>query len=230
MNKIKSICKNLIFKYHISKRLWQVFRAITLLRIKSFRSLFLKVSKNDICLDLGANIGNASLVMWLRGVKKIYALEPNIEAYNALKKNVSGIKNIFTLNKAISNKTSRQNLYLHKSIRMKNDSKILRLSQASSLMSEKNNLGECFFEVETITLRDLFAEKGFKPNIIKCDIEGGEYLIYDQLIEYSTLSKVKKIFVECHAKKYSQFTNEHQKFIELIKKNNLDNIIDTSWH
>ena len=44
------------------------------------------VNKNDICIDLGANIGNASLVMWIKGVSKIYALEPNLEAFNVLKK------------------------------------------------------------------------------------------------------------------------------------------------
>ena len=68
------------------RKLFQGLKAIYLLRIRSFRLLFLHVNKNDICIDLGANIGNASLVMWLKGVRKIYALEPNLEAFNVLKK------------------------------------------------------------------------------------------------------------------------------------------------
>ena len=83
---IKSSFKRIIHKLPFGRKLFQVLKAIYLLRIKSFRLLFLHVNKNDICIDLGANIGNASLVMWIKGVSKIYALEPNLEAFNVLKK------------------------------------------------------------------------------------------------------------------------------------------------
>ena len=55
--------------------------------------------------------------MWLKGVRKIYALEPNIEAFKMLNKNLFGIDNISTLNMAISNETKKENLFLHKSIK-----------------------------------------------------------------------------------------------------------------
>ena len=76
------------------------------------------VNKNDICIDLGANIGNASLVMWIKGASKIYALEPNLEAFNVLKENIKGIENINALNIAISSETKKENSFQFKSIRV----------------------------------------------------------------------------------------------------------------
>ena len=98
---IKSFIRKIINKLPFGRKLFQGLKAIYLLRIRSFRLLFLHVNKNDICIDIGANIGNASLVMWIKGVSKIYALEPNLEAFNVLKKNIKGIENIYALNIAI---------------------------------------------------------------------------------------------------------------------------------
>ena len=228
---IKSSVRRIIHKLPFGRKLFQVLKAISLLRVRSFRLLFFNVNKNDICIDLGANIGNASLVMWLKGVRKIYALEPNLEAFNVLKKNINGINNIFPLNIAISSETKKENLYLHKDI--KNESskdKILKLSQASSLLSDKTNIGDRFYEVQAKSLIDLLGEFEELPTIIKCDIEGGEYIIYKQLIECARLFGIRKIFVECHAKKYPQYKKPHKDFINLIKENQLETTINTSWH
>ena len=228
---IKSFIRRIFHKLPFGRKLFQVLKAISLLRVRSFRLLFLNVNKNDICIDLGANIGFASLVMWLKGAKKIYALEPNPEAFNVLKKNINGINNIYPLNIAISSETKKENLYLHKDI--KNESpkdKILRLSQASSLLPDKTNIGDQFYEVQAKTLIDLLSEFEELPTIIKCDIEGGEYIIYKQLIECARSLGIRKIFVECHAKKYPQYKKLHKDFINLIKNNRLESTIDTSWH
>ena len=231
MKRFKKFLKNIILKIPYGIKVWQVTRAILLLREKSFRDLFLAINKQDICLDLGANRGYTSLIMWLKGAKFIYCLEPNIKALEILRVNLKGIKNIHILDLAISSKTEVQNLYLHKSVKNFSDSeKILEYSQASSLMSNKTNLGDCFYKVQTITLEDLYLKLACKPSIIKCDIEGGEYMIYEQFIKIAKNKDVKKIFVECHANKYPQYQESHNSFIKLIKENKLDQIIDTTWH
>ena len=70
--------------------------------------------------------------------KKIYAIEPNKDAFNLLKENVQGIKNIEFLNFAISSETKKENLYLHKYLKDKsNKEELLKLSQASLLLSDK---------------------------------------------------------------------------------------------
>jgi FkbM family methyltransferase len=231
MSQIKSLAKDILIKIPFGLRLWQILRSISLLKDKSFRALFFEVNKKDICLDIGANFGHASLIMWLKGAKIIYALEPNKEAYNLLNYNLSNIKNIYSFNIAISSNTEKQKLYLHKSIDKKSsDKEILKYSQASSLISQKTNIGDCFYEVNAINFKDLYSKLKFKPTLIKCDIEGGEYIIYEQLIELARSSEIKKIFVECHAKKYPEFNKSHKNFIDLINKYNLNKIIDISWH
>ena len=104
---------------------------------------------------------------------------------------------------AISNETKKENLFLHRSIKGKSDvGNILKFSQASSLLSNKTNVGKTFYEVQAITLNDLLLDLKVNPNIIKCDIEGGEYLIYKQLIEYGNLKKSEKYLLS--ASKYIQ--------------------------
>ena len=231
MLKLKVIIKRIILNLPLGYRLNQIIRSILLLRERSFRDLFFEVKRKDICLDLGANIGDASLVMWLKGVRFIYALEPNIEVFNLLKNNLRGIRNFKALNIAISSESSTQKLYLHKSILDKSDKKkILEFSQASSLMADKSNLGNCFYEIKTKNFKDLFDSFEKKPNIIKCDIEGGEYIIYKQLIELAKQPQVRKIFVECHAEKYPQYIELHNDFIRCIEENNLRNKFKTDWH
>ena len=204
--KLRKILKTNLQKFHFGRRLWQISRAILNLRNPSFRQIFLEVNSNDICIDLGANIGYASLVMWLKGSKKIYAIEPNIEAFKVLEKNLEDIKNISTLNIAISSETKEEKLYLHKNLKSKSDiKKVVELSQASSLLSNKTNLGNEFFKVKAKNLIDFLDDLKTKPTIIKCDIEGGEYIIFKQLVECAKSYNIRKIFVECHAKKYSQY-------------------------
>ena len=231
MRKFKKFLKNAFFKSQLGLKFWQIIKALFLLREKSFRNLFFAVNKDDICLDLGANRGYTSLIMWLRGAKFIYSLEPNIKAFELLRANLKGIKNISIFDLAISSKTEKQNLYLHKSVKNISDfDKILEFSQASSLMSNKNNIGSCFYEVQAITLEDLYSKLPHKPSIIKCDIEGGEYMIYEQFVNLAMKKEVKKIFVDCHANKYPQYKEFHDLFIKLIRENNLSKIIDTTWH
>jgi len=231
MNIIKKKIKIILTFLPFGKTIKLIAKALLLLRNKSYRDLFFEINKSDICLDLGANVGDASLIMWLKGAKFIYAIEPNYEAFSILKKNLKGIKNISFFNIAISSQKGTQKLYLHKSIKNKSDKEnIIKFSQASSLMEDKSNIGDCFYEVETLSLKDLFATLELQPTLIKCDIEGGEYNIYDQFINLAKSNFVRKIFVECHSKKYPQYKMPHIDFIRCIKRNNLDKIIDTSWH
>ena len=55
-------------------------------------------------------------------------------------------------------------------------------------------------------------------------------MIFKQIVECAKSYKIRKIFVECHAKKYPQYKKLHEDFINLIKKNQLESTIDTSWH
>ena len=73
---------------------------------------FLK--KDSVFIDLGANIGNVSTYINDKFGCKIYCYEPHPSAYNYLKKKLGKYKNITTINCAVSNQTSEQDIYLHK--------------------------------------------------------------------------------------------------------------------
>ena len=129
-------------------------------------SNFLKQLKPEmVVVDVGANIGYYTLLA-AKVVKKVYAIEPDKECFEILKKNVeeNGLKNVVLINKAIGNKNEK--VRIEKNENNFGDSKI-----------GKN--GE---EIECVRLDDLIKEKidllkidvqGFEPQVV----EGGKKLI-----------------------------------------------------
>lgn len=219
--------KNILLNKH---KLFLLIKAIRLLLNKNLFLIFLKTKRKDNCLDIGANIGDVSLVMWLKGAK-VLALEPHPEAFKKLKSRTSILKNISSINMAICSENCIQKLYLHENIINKSDKKnLLALSKASSLKKEKDNLNENYFEVKGITIFELLKNQNFKPNLIKCDIEGSEYEIYQDLIEIAKQDELRIIYLECHSKKYKRWANEHKKMLDMIYKNNLKRKFNLNWH
>ena len=231
LSKINKILKIVSSKSKYLLKGYQLIRAIRLLFNNSFRELFKETQKGDICIDIGANIGDASLIFWLAGAKTIYAIEPHPIAFKELKNNLKGIKNIKLFNFAISNKNGKEKLYLHKEIRGDNDiNNLLKYSQSSSILNSKNNVGSTFFEIETYTLNKFLKNYDFFPTIIKCDIEGAEYEIYEDFIEFAKDRKLRTLLIECHAKKNIDFQEKHNKFINRVKEENLNFKFNLSWH
>ena len=231
LNNLKLVIKKKMFSNKYGTRIWQIIRAVSLLRVSSFRKIFLEAKKGDVCLDIGANIGHASLVLWLKGVKEIHSFEPNPYAFASLKKNISTIKNIKIYKVAVSSKIAKEKLYLHKKVDyMQDDNSRVIYSQASSLFSEKINLGKTFCEVDSINLVQFIEEKKLFPNLLKCDIEGGEYLIYDQLLMLAELNSLRRLFVECHANKAQIFKKKHNNFVNLVHESRNLNKFELNWH
>ena len=214
----------------LKSKLLLIIKATMLLLNKDLFLIFLRTRRKDNCLDLGANVGDVSLVMWLRGAK-VLAVEPHPEAFKKLRSRTSNLKNIVSINMAISSQICIQRLYLHESIVNKADTNnLLALSKASSLKKEKDNLNENYFEVEGITIIELLKTQNFKPNLIKCDIEGSEYEIYQDLIAIAKQEDCRIIYLECHSKKYKRWTNKHDKMLEMIYENNLKKKFNLNWH
>jgi len=125
------------------------------------------VNEGDIVVDVGANIGIYSLILSkLVGEKgRVYSFEPDPDNFSLLLKNMkeNNIKNVIMVNKAISDKEGKQNLYLNKDN-----------SAFHSLIRYNNNLFEKSIEVGTTTLDNFFSNLNKKVNFIKMDIEGYE--------------------------------------------------------
>ena len=100
-----------------------------------------KLSKKDVVIDIGANVGMVSEILARRGARVI-SFEPNTLAFAKLKLVADKFRNIETYNVAVGTKNQKVTLYLHSDYNSsKND-----LTQASSLLKEKPNVSHEIFE------------------------------------------------------------------------------------
>jgi len=141
------------------------------------------LKKNQVVVDIGANIGYYVLIEANMGAK-VYAIEPVPDNYNSLKKNIelNGYKNIKTYNIAIGNKIGKQTMYL---------------SEKSNLHSMNAKEGKPI-QVDIMTLDKFLSDKEI-PDIVRMDVEGYEYEIIKGM--KGTLKKMKSgswLFIEIH--------------------------------
>lgn len=126
------------------------------------------LKKEDIVVDLGANVGFFS-VRASEKASKVIAIDGSPEAYSCLVENCKDINNIQTLNSIVMSKNS----------------------EYTGLWSKKGNP----LRMDLDEVMDLFKIE--KIDFLKCDIEGGEYDLFES-ISLETLSKIDRIAVETH--------------------------------
>lgn len=134
-----------------------------------------KIEKDDVFVDLGANIGVSSYYALKYGAKKVYCFEPDKNVLSLLEKNIKRDKKTF--NYAISNERKKIELY--------------------HWPHNENNDGPKY-EVDCIKFDDVFdfVEESV-IDYLKIDIEGFEENIFDDVSEYN-MSRIKKMFIEYH--------------------------------
>lgn len=218
----------LVLKYY---KLYQLARALRLLLVPSFRKLFFKARRSDICFDFGANIGDASLVLWLRGCTKIYAFEPHPWAFKSLYSTTKHLSSITVINCAISPADGVSKLYLNSNLSSQSlNSDYVAYSQSSSILASKTNISrDLYVEVPSSSVVSILQSYGI-PNLVKCDIEGCEYLIYKDLAALSTLVPVRSILIECHSNKYKQWSGHHNDMIKFMHTNADMTKLCLDWH
>ncbi|MDD3191073.1 MAG: FkbM family methyltransferase [Candidatus Pacebacteria bacterium] len=142
-------------------------------------------------LDVGAHVGIFSLyAKILNPDVKIYALEPEADNFSALKKNVEennfarGTK-LFKV--ALAEKTGVRKLQIE------NDS--INHHLRKSLEKDEDSHYE---EVRVISFGDFLIENGVAGvGLLKMDIEGGEYEIFENLLS-GDFARIKNIILEYH--------------------------------
>lgn len=146
----------------------------------------LKLNKESVILDIGANIGNNS-IYWaiVDNVKKVYSFEPIKETFDILSKNID-------LNN-LQNKVIINNIGLADKDCLSSIKNSYSLSNIGGTSLKENNNG--IFKLTTL---DKYIDNDFKDNkidFIKIDVEGFEYEVL--LGAKETLQKYKpKIFIE----------------------------------
>jgi len=126
--------------------------------------------ENNVCIDVGANIGLASLYL-SNFCKQVYAIEPSPETYKALVMNASLSRNIKTFNHAIHVENSTLQLLGYNN----------EPPQATHPNTDTKNRPVLTSEiyVPCKTLETFMDENNIeKVDVLKIDVEGSEYEIF----------------------------------------------------
>jgi len=140
--------------------------------------------KCDVLVDLGANVGLASLY-FKDTAKKIYAIEPSIECYQCLVENTRDYPNIIPCNFAISAIDSRSILYTD------GDGTVPQTFYPSV---EKRGYLVNAYSIETF----MKVNKIKHIDVLKIDVEGAEYLILPSLAFKRMAKNIDIIVGEAH--------------------------------
>lgn len=148
------------------------------------------ILENDVFYDIGANIGAYSLIAASLSEKcKVVAIEPSIETYAALVKNIKLNKlenQILPIYGAVSSKTGIEKFTL--------------LNQESGAAEHpglgKYNIGETYLVpcFELTTLINVFDIDS--PTIIKIDVDGAEEMVIKGSLEIIRKCEIKTILIE----------------------------------
>jgi FkbM family methyltransferase len=134
-----------------------------------------------VILDLGANLGYASIYFALRYPSAtVYALEPDPQTYRKLVRNTKWLKRIVPVQVAVTNQNGTTTFYHSES------------SISSSLVKRKNSVE---VNVPCTTLESFMRDHGIAyADLIKFDVEGAEYDVF----EHFDLSKAGAVIGVFH--------------------------------
>jgi len=147
-----------------------------------------KIEKGDVVMDIGAHIGIFSIFA-SKIASKVYSFEPVPENFGLLQKNkkINRSYNITAINKAVSCKTEKKDLFFDK-----------YNCGGHSFYSDIGRIKNKKITVETIALEDFWRQNNIsRLDFLKIDCEGGEYEILFNCPR-DILGKIKKISMEYH--------------------------------
>jgi FkbM family methyltransferase len=121
--------------------------------------------------DIGANIGWYSLAIAKHYPETaVFAFEPIPHHFQSLKGNISlnGLTNVRACNMGLSSEAGTLRFYVNPAIGVNASMRNVADAADDALAT---------FECEVRRLDDFVLEKGVAPDLIKCDVEGAEYLV-----------------------------------------------------
>ncbi|MBQ0805097.1 MULTISPECIES: FkbM family methyltransferase [unclassified Sulfitobacter] len=148
----------------------------------------------DLCIDLGANLGEVTTQLANAGAEVI-GFEPDPDTFARLVQNVGQMPGVTLYQQAAGAKADTLNL--RRSARMAEDPD--RFSQSASLVRNDATMDDTnTVPVEVINLPEFLAGLDRDIRILKMDIEGSEWDLMPALMEHPVLDRIDTIFVETH--------------------------------
>jgi FkbM family methyltransferase len=135
-------------------------------------------------IDAGANVGFFTLLALTKGAHKVYSIEPDVYPFSYLQNNFQTDNRVTLINKALTDNCDGVNF---------------SYSAASVASSAVNPAADSITGyVESLNLDVILAIESHL-NLVKLDIEGSEYSVFDSLTS-SHFEKVSQWFIEFHNK------------------------------
>jgi FkbM family methyltransferase len=169
------------------------------------------IKRDDVVVDIGANIGVFSVFAASQKAKRVYAFEPNPEAYNTLCENIKINKLdrvVFSFNLAVSNV----------------DNEVLSIPIKSSPYNRMSNVesdDDCKMlsqKIKTISLKTILEKNEITQiDLCKLDCEGFEFPILLNA-DFKTIGKIDRLKFECH-----QIGKSRENLIEHLNENGFVN-------
>ena len=162
----------------------------------------INLNKDDVFYDLGANIGVYTMWAKLNKVRQIYSFEPNPTLVSDMRKTFAEDDNINVYQKAISDEHGIAEFFIN----------------TQSISSSFYHFDGIGCTVEQINLERFCKENDLlPPTVIKCDIEGSEYLFMSSVSD-DFLKTVRTVIFEFHffgGYGFEHLSNVMKRFISL---------------
>lgn len=160
-----------------------------------FDGLVANLSKDDICIDAGANYGVYTAKLADTGAT-VHAFEPDPDTFEELRANLAGRENVILHQKCVGDSAGAVTLFRAKNY----DSDKKRLSLGSSVahtdrwsMDQGNTVS-----VEQVDFFAFAAALGTRIKLAKIDIEGSEWPILEDLAKGRGDDLFDHVYVETH--------------------------------
>jgi FkbM family methyltransferase len=156
------------------------------------------ISKNKVAIlfDVGANIGNYSMMLTKKYPNaRVYSFEPNSHTYSILKENIKGTK-VEVYNYGFGSEKCKENIYVYKNNTISEHAS-LYCEFAKVISSELGKQEVIPIEIEIETIDDFCLENNIvNIDFIKIDVEGHELAVLQGALNMINQNKIKIIQFE----------------------------------
>jgi FkbM family methyltransferase len=185
----------------------------------------LGVTRGDVAIDCGANVGNVTAALASRGAF-VHAFEPNPAAFATLAERFAGVPSVVLHPQAVLERAGPVRLYLH--VDAVDDP--VGASVGSSVLPFKGNVDEeRYVEVEAIDLSEFVLALPGPVKILKIDVEGAECPIVDRLIDTGAIERVETVLVELHDRHIPELGRDYAALRERLRQEGLESRVLTDW-
>lgn len=187
------------------RRIWVEKLRRQFLTLQEFEATLATLTRDDVCIDCGANVGNVTRMLAETGAT-VHAFEPDPWSFGQLKARFGDTSNVVLHNKAVGVEAGR--LYLRRSDKFDRDP--ANYSAATRITTEAEGASGV---VDVIDFVAFLTGCAPRVSIVKIDIEGAELDLLERLFATPHLNRIGLLVVETH----EQFGPEVQRRTERLR-------------